>query len=377
MEEINWLGEIRNYNYDDTGLRQTKIKNGVTTKYYYEGGMLIAEETNNNLTVYVYDAEGTPIGMQYHGANYAADTWDIFWYEKNLQGDIVAVYNHNGTKLMRYTYDAWGGGYYEWYNGAENTAALKNPFMYRGYYYDFDLYLYRTDTRYYDCSTCRWINPDDVSLITATPTELTDKNLYSYCNNNPVMYADPSGEFPWHILIGGVAGGIIGGVSSALSGGDWFDIVVSFASGFASGALAASGFGLSIQVVGNGAISIAENAIVQIVNNKGFDDFKVEEMLIDGALGAITGFIGGPGKGSKHLNNLGKQTVKRTFNATRNGGLKAGLKEAGKAFSYYGKSTRKYYKTFVFKDIPNSFVLDIVNEYASKYQSWIFARFRG
>ena len=24
--------------------------------------------------------------------SYAEDVWDTFWYEKNLQGDIVAVY---------------------------------------------------------------------------------------------------------------------------------------------------------------------------------------------------------------------------------------------------------------------------------------------
>jgi hypothetical protein len=27
--------------------------------------------------------------------------------EKNLQGDIVAVYNENGVKVIGYTYDAW------------------------------------------------------------------------------------------------------------------------------------------------------------------------------------------------------------------------------------------------------------------------------
>ena len=55
-------------------------------------GQLMAEEINGNITVYIYDASGTPIGMQYRGANYSANTWDIYWYEKNLFGDIVAVY---------------------------------------------------------------------------------------------------------------------------------------------------------------------------------------------------------------------------------------------------------------------------------------------
>ena len=37
--------------------------------------------------------------------------------------------------------------------------------------------------------------------------ELTDKNLYAYCNNNPISHIDPEGEFPFHILIGAVVGG--------------------------------------------------------------------------------------------------------------------------------------------------------------------------
>ena len=28
--------------------------------------------------------------------------WDVYWYEKNLQGDIVAVYDNGGTKLISY-----------------------------------------------------------------------------------------------------------------------------------------------------------------------------------------------------------------------------------------------------------------------------------
>ena len=63
--------------------------------------------------------------------------WQIFWYEKNLQGDVVAVYDNNGVKHVSYTYDAWG-------NTTETrhvnyTAASYNPFRYRGYYYDRDV----------------------------------------------------------------------------------------------------------------------------------------------------------------------------------------------------------------------------------------------
>ena len=119
----------------------------------------MAEETSGNITVYIYDASGMPIGMQYRGANYSANTWDTYWYEKNLFGDIVAVYNHSGTKLISYTYDAWGNFTTTYHNGTASTSVVaKNPFRYRGYYYDADLGLYYLQTRYYDSNTGRFIS---------------------------------------------------------------------------------------------------------------------------------------------------------------------------------------------------------------------------
>ncbi len=181
--------------YNDQGIRTSKTKNGVTTTYYLNGSQIMAEETSGNITVYIYDASGTPIGMQYRGANYSANTWDIYWYEKNLFGDIVAVYKHNGTKLVSYVYDAWGNFTTTYHNSGASTTATNNPFTYRGYYYDSDLELYYLQTRYYDSNTGRFISPDDESVITATPNALTDKNLYAYCDNNPVMRIDYGGQF--------------------------------------------------------------------------------------------------------------------------------------------------------------------------------------
>ena len=136
--------------------------------------------------------------MQYHGASYSEDVWDIFWYEKNLQGDIVAVYDQAGTMLIYYCYDAWGIASLYFYNGATaDSIAAKNPFRYRGYYYDTDLALYYCGTRYYDANTGRWINADG---YVSTGTGLLGYNMYAYCNNNPVMFVDHNGENPVFLL---------------------------------------------------------------------------------------------------------------------------------------------------------------------------------
>jgi YD repeat-containing protein len=75
------MGAVRiattySFTYNDEGIRTSKTKNGVTTTYYLDGTRILGEETSGNLTLYVYDAEGMPLGMQYRAASYAADEWD-------------------------------------------------------------------------------------------------------------------------------------------------------------------------------------------------------------------------------------------------------------------------------------------------------------
>ena len=96
MDGQKLTGAVRGNNrytftYNDEGIRTSKTVNGITTTYYLNDSQIVGEETNGNITLYLYDSAGQPIGMQYHGASYAADAWDTDWFEKNLQGDIVAV----------------------------------------------------------------------------------------------------------------------------------------------------------------------------------------------------------------------------------------------------------------------------------------------
>ena len=41
--------------------------------------------------------------------------------------------------------------------------------------------------------TGRFINADTTDVLTVSPTALTDKNLYAYCDNNPVVRRDEFG----------------------------------------------------------------------------------------------------------------------------------------------------------------------------------------
>ena len=72
-------------------------------------------------------------------------------------------------------------------------------FYYRGYIFDLETNLYYLQSRYYDADIGRFINSDTIDVLITTPMALTDKNLYAYCDNNPVVRVDCGGQF-WETL---------------------------------------------------------------------------------------------------------------------------------------------------------------------------------
>ena len=152
-----------------------------------------------HLLVFVYDEMGSPVALKYRTSAYAAGVYDLFFYEKNLQGDIIGIYNASGTKIGTYVYNAFGAGSTTLTSGIttleRKIVSTYNPFRYRGYYYDTETSLYYLQSRYYDPNLGRFINPDSIDVITASPDQLTDKNLFAYCDNNPIMRTDGDGEF--------------------------------------------------------------------------------------------------------------------------------------------------------------------------------------
>ncbi len=187
------------FEYNDEGIRVSKTVNGVKHSYHLNGSQIAYEEWGNNLLIYLYDADGSPIGMLHRTTSDASYDFDAYWFEKILQGDIVAVYSSSGTKLVTYKYDAWGNITTTYYNGGASTVAQYNPFRYRGYYYDTETGLYYVSSRYYDPEIGRWINADNQF---STGSDLTGMNLFAYCGNNPVNRIDLTGEAWWHWALG-------------------------------------------------------------------------------------------------------------------------------------------------------------------------------
>ena len=144
------------------GIRTVKTNGSTIHHYTLNGSQIVTEtwtpksssgaETPNHFLVYLYDENGAPIGLQYRNKTYGTYTFDTYYFEKNLQGDIIAIYTENGTKIGSYTYDAWGNCTISTESGTttiqKRIVRTLNPFRYRGYYYDTDTGLYYLQSRY-------------------------------------------------------------------------------------------------------------------------------------------------------------------------------------------------------------------------------------
>ena len=183
--------------YDANGIRTSKQyvehvadASSYTVTYTTDGTKILSEQrtgTNPHTIYYVYDANGSVVGMKYNGVQY--------WYHKNIQGDVLGIMNANGVEVVSYAYDAWGK-VLSVSGSLSSTVGAVNPFRYRGYYYDVETGWYYLNARYYDPNVGRFINAD--SQLN-TSLGVVGANLYVYCLNNSVNMIDVIGKYPQFI----------------------------------------------------------------------------------------------------------------------------------------------------------------------------------
>ena len=170
--------------------------------YRLNGSQIIAEEwtatddygtTAEHMILFLYDAEGTPVGMQYRNQTYAPEIFDVYWFEKNLQGDVMYLVDGTGATVASYAYDPYGN-----ILPATGPMAEINPLRYRGYYYDAELEMYYLQSRYYDPMVGRFINAD---VYISSGKGILGDNLFTYCLNNPVNMLDVDGREPISIAM--------------------------------------------------------------------------------------------------------------------------------------------------------------------------------
>ena len=184
-------GQAVNFLYNAGGQRMVKVGNSRSVLYQIIDGVAVGESINNGQTViyYLFDEKGNVYGLNVNGYDY--------FFRKNLQGDVIGIWQDEGPQVVSYTYDPWGKLLSMTDTSGVGIGTL-NPFRYRSYYYDIETGLYYLNSRYYDPETGRFVNADGL-LAGADEVNL---NLFAYCGNNPVNRTDSTGHAWWHWALG-------------------------------------------------------------------------------------------------------------------------------------------------------------------------------
>jgi RHS repeat-associated protein len=230
---------VAEYGYDPGGVRAVKkvYQNGVNTDrihYVFEGTEPIFEKriSDSRVRSYIY-ALGRYLARVdgVIGDNQAK----VYHYHADYAGSIKAVTDQAGRIVYNADYLPFG-------TQISKSGDFDELRGFTGKEYDPDIGLYYFNARWYDPELGRFISEDPA----ADPNNC---NLYSYCGNNPIMRADPTGKFWLTLLISALAGGI----SSASNGGNFME-------GFVLGGLGACvgiGIGDVLVKVGMGSFGAA------------------------------------------------------------------------------------------------------------------------
>ena len=163
--------------YDGDGGRAKKIVGTTTTRYLSK----LYECDNTNCSRFVW-AGSTRI------ATIAVNTGTVNYWHGDHLGSSSVITDSAGTKVQAVTYYPFGNTRT---NQSFTTPAVDVPYKYTGKELD-STGLYYYEARYYDATLARFISAD---TIVPNPRDPQSLNRYSYVENNPLKYIDPTGHF--------------------------------------------------------------------------------------------------------------------------------------------------------------------------------------
>jgi len=242
---------------------------------------------------------------------------EIYYTYSDYLGSILTITDGLGNTVFEQSFDVWGRrrNPSNWsYSGLNQSP----DWLYRGYtghehYEEFGLI--NMNGRMYDPAVGRMLSPDN---FVQDPNSTQSYNRYSYVNNNPLKYYDPSGELrvsiknplgfmndanflnafnTFHniamtagIIVGSTAtGGYVGGVVSAATG----------SGSIIGGILVGGAAGFSVGFTRSFASSIHSGGDLNSSFRKGINS-GLKGAAIGGGLGGISGGI----HAYKHGGNL-------------------------------------------------------------------------
>jgi RHS repeat-associated protein len=267
------------------------------------GYSLVERTSAGELSIYIHGLGGL-VAMRKNSS--------LYFVVRDFLGSTRVVFDESNKVVSSYDYTVFG----DFMGSPSGNAAIIN-YLYTGQEFDRETGLYNYQARIYDTSLRRFISPDPASDF-GSP--------YIYAYNNPLLFVDPTGEFPallLAIIIGAIIGALAGGLSGVVSiaatgatGGKAAGIFfANFFTGLAVGALtpllpeggallgAAFGARLGLQAGGTAATiltgtataaaSVAGGTVLGTIQGAITNAAAGSDANEGARVGAITGFVGG------------------------------------------------------------------------------------
>ena len=371
LASMSKSGSSITYGYNADGKRISKAVNGTTYNYAYLGDTLTDLSWGSNRMHFTYDSLG-PASVTHNGVKY--------FYLKNAQGDVTGLVNASGTQVVSYTYDPWGAPMST--DGTmASTLGTANPLRYRGYVYDTETGLYYLTSRYYNPVWGRFINADTAAVVAASPDKANwDKNLFAYCDNDPVNRKDDGGEF-WHIIAAGAINGAISAINNAVTqihekgsdNFDWGQVFIAAAFGCANGVLTSCGvFSFGAVIALSGVLGAAESVASDLRSNyTGEQSYSTGQIIghaiVNASTAACLAWASGPSDGSK-MNDLYKDSKAGKNHLRTPGTSPTGNRAAQQSISAYKRALVRFSK--------NEGVSGVGNAISGKLIGYICRSFR-
>ncbi|HDY7863906.1 TPA: hypothetical protein RQK43_003679 [Vibrio vulnificus] len=175
-------------------LRKDTTERGITTTRYLDSTEVITQP--NGQTTFRYYLGDKAI-YEYTVGDVKLS--GIKYLHKDHLGSVIAISNELGDIEQRFSYDAWGkrrGTH--WQPQLEQTSSIVGRLGFTGHEMLDDVGLIHMNGRVYDPTLARFLSADPFIQDKWFATQAF--NRYSYVQNNPLSYTDPTGKFVLQVI---------------------------------------------------------------------------------------------------------------------------------------------------------------------------------